>query len=236
MKSLVLCGALACAAAAIETPRFASGSISPSHSASRSLSMHVQFIPQPVQLTMNNVTLKFCLEQAYAMTEHQIFGPGWIKSARYDVAAALPDGRRNDEVWPAFQALLEERFKLSLRRESRMLPVYALTVSKGGSKLQPARDRSAKSKDPVLRGNASGTVDLENVTMKAFCHVLSRRMDRMVVDETGIAGAYDIALRYEQGRDRSGIAIFSAVQRQLGLKLEARNEPVETLTVKSAQR
>jgi uncharacterized protein (TIGR03435 family) len=99
-------------------PKFDSSSVTAGRSGSPGLSMHVQYVPQPITLTMQNVTLKFCLQQAYGLTEHQVSGPGWIRSRRYDVTATLAGGSQLDQVWPALQSLLDERFKLSLEHET----------------------------------------------------------------------------------------------------------------------
>jgi uncharacterized protein (TIGR03435 family) len=123
------------------------------------------------------------------------------------------------------------RFKLSLEHETKVLPVYVLTAAKSGPKLQPARDHATDARED-RRENASGVVHLDSATMKHFCEALSRRLDRIVVDETGIDGAYAFDLNYEGGRDRSGVAIFSAIQKELGLKLTPGHRPVETLLVK----
>jgi uncharacterized protein (TIGR03435 family) len=180
---------------------------------------------------MSNVTLKFCLQQAYGLTEHQVFGPGWIRNARYDVNATLPEGGQPEQVWPALQRVLDEHFKLSLRRETKVMPVYALTVAKGGPKLHPSEDHVEAGK-PKRDDSFTGTLNLRRVSMKEFCEDLSRRTDRLVVDETGISGEFDIALNYEA----SGLSMFNAVQRQLGLKLEPRSKLVDVLTVQSAKR
>jgi len=196
--------------------------------------MNIQYIPQPVHLTMSNVTLKFCLQQAYGLTEHQVFGPGWIKSARYDVNATLPEGGQPEQVWPALRAVLEEHFQLSLRRETKVMPIYALIVAKGGPKLQPAEERVTEAGKPKRDESFAGTLDLRRVSMKEFCGDLSSRTNRLVVDETGLGGKFDIALSYSN--DSSGLSMFNAVQRQLGLKLEPRSKLVEVLTVQSAKR
>jgi hypothetical protein len=111
MKTVLLCTALVCRASAWERPaaeraalekvRFDAVSGTPDHSESRRLSFKVHYVPGPVRLTMTNVTLQFALQQAYSVTEHQVFGPGWIKSARYDITATLPPAGQMDQVWPA---------------------------------------------------------------------------------------------------------------------------------------
>ena len=234
MKPIILCAAVVCLAS--ESPRFERNSVTPNHSGLLPFSMNIQYIPQPVHLTMSNVTLKFCLQQAYGLTEHQVFGPGWIKNARYDVNATLPEGGQPQQVRPALQAVLDEHFRLSPRRETKVMPIYALIVAKGGPKLHPSEDHVEKAGKSKADEGFSGTLDLRRVSMKEFCENLSRRTDRLVIDETGISGKFDIALNYQQSSDRSGLSMFNAVQRQLGLKLEPRSKLVDVLTVQSAKR
>jgi len=131
---------------------------------------------------------------------------------------------------------LEDRFKLVLQRETKVLPVYVLTAAAGGPTLHPAKDPGSKAPVEDRLEKVSGSLHLDKATMKEFCKALSRQMDRVVVNETEISGAFQFDLNFESGRDRSGVAIFSAVQKQLGLKLRPGNRPIETLTVKSAQR
>ena len=197
--------------------------------------MRVQFLPPPSRVTMNNVSLKFCIEQAYSMTEYQVFGPAWINSERYDISASLAPGDPPDNVWPAFRILLDERFHLTLHREEKVMPVYALVIASGGPKLTPAKDQGAPRDNPQFAEGSSGTLNMDRISMKQFCNVLTRRTDRHVVDATGIAGEFEIVLSY-QSRDRSNLSLFTALQRQLRLKLESRKELIDTLTVQNKKR
>jgi uncharacterized protein (TIGR03435 family) len=235
MKPLILCAVVVCLAGAVETPKFVSSSITPDRSDLMRLRCEVQYRPEPVRLTMNNVTLKFCLQQAYALTQHQVFGPGWIKSDRYDIAAQLPPDSPKEQVWLALQSLLDEHFKLSLRHETKVMRIYALTVAKGGHKLVPAKPARQKNSETASPEENGGTVNMDRVTMKQLCETLSRSMDRQVIDQTGITGEFEIHLKYP-GSSRTGLGIFTAMQRQLGLKLEPRNESVEILIVTNAKR
>ena len=90
----------------------------------------------PGRLTCTNVSLKKLIWESYSVKEYQVAGPDWISTEIYDIAATLPPGTTGDEVRLMIQTLLAERFKLTLRRETREMPVYALVVGKNGSKLQ----------------------------------------------------------------------------------------------------
>jgi len=140
-------------------------------------------------------------------------GPGWISSAHYTIDAKAEGPARQEMMrGPMLQALLEDRFKLKIHRENRVVPVYELTVANGGPKLQSHRDGScpgADSFDPET-GKASGQsfinmcgwlkigkdggADINGTSMANFCRVLSDRSDRDVIDKTGLTGMFDIHL------------------------------------------
>jgi len=102
--------------------------------------------PDPGQITYNNVTVKNVLINAYAVKGFQISGPGWLDSERYDIVAKLPRGATKAEFMVMLQNLLAERFKLTLHREKKDLPMYALLVGKNGPKLKESVD------DPAPKG------------------------------------------------------------------------------------
>jgi uncharacterized protein (TIGR03435 family) len=224
MRQIILFALLGCVAAAAEGPRFQTVSFTPNRSGSQAFTVKVQAKPDPVKLTMLNVSLHQCLQHAYSVKQYQVSGPAWVKSARYDIVATLPPGTAPDQVWPALQALLTERLQVSVRREQKELPTYALTVAKDGPKLQrPAG--SSISADP----NPTATVRLDHASLEKFSDELSRKTNRPVIDATGIPGTFDFDLRYSA-------SLSSALQRQLGLKLEKRKAPVDILIVDHAVR
>jgi len=96
--------------------------------------------PDPGQISYSNVTLKNVLTNAYGVKGFQISGPGWLDSERYDIVAKLPRGATKEQFMVMLQNLLAERFKLTLHREKRDLPMYALVVGKNGPKLKESVD------------------------------------------------------------------------------------------------
>ena len=223
---------LASIASGVERPRFDSGSVVPNKSGDLAYSFRLQSVPQPIQLKMHNVPLIFCLQQAYSLTAKQIFGPGWIKTARYDVAASMPSAESPEQVWTALQFFLGEHFQMTLERETKVMPVYALTVAKGGAKLRPSTGQTTETPEGPEMDMPSGRIRMNNATTGKLCESLSRRASRLVIDETGILGSFDFDLVYYGGE----VGLFSALQKQLGLRMEARSAPVEILTVKRAQK
>lgn len=184
-------------------------------------------------LRYSNVTLKEVIGEAYQVKQYQIAGgPGWLDSDRFDIAATIPAGAGR-EVPKMLQRLAAERFGLALHRETRELPVYVLQVGKKGSKLTPAKSATGISRD------SDGTRShlTAETTLAAFVDFLSQRLDRPVLDETGLTGAFEITLDWvSDSDDPVGPSIFTAVQEQLGLKLERRRAGVETLVIDHADK
>jgi len=144
-------------------------------------------------------------------------GPGWTKSERYTISAKAETGVGQDAMrGPMLRALLEDRFQLKVRREAREVPVYALTVAKGGVKLKPHEEGSCVKLDPTMQGlptkpfcgsaksirnGGSVTVQFREVSFEDFARNLGvnagpQLLDRPVIDKTGITGTYDIDLQF----------------------------------------
>ena len=210
-------------------------------------------------------------------------GPGWLKSDQFDIQAVIPAGtptytreQFRDGIGPELQLmirnLLADRFKMVTHQESREKAVYALTVAKNGSKLQPFEPDSCDSTPPqaplrpiqpgqkrrcshilgVLpatnRGGWKGNVTADGSTIAGFTDLLSLALDRPIIDRTGMSGLFDFSLDFSvegtrltqflipdanQSAAAAGSlpSIFTAVQDQLGLKLEATKGPVDTIVI-----
>jgi uncharacterized protein (TIGR03435 family) len=244
----------------------------------------------PGRVNCTGLSLKDMLIRAYNMKSYQISGPSWIESDRWDVMAKIPDGAPVEKVPEMWQSLVGERFHLVSRRESRELSIYALIVGKNGPKLTKAEENAgpvmltapdgskvglpqAQVSGSIAGGkpagggaivmDGSGKLQAKGTTLGGFSDMLSRMMDRPVVDMTNIDGRYDITLEVSMedligmkrmaagpmmmhtgGDGGSGgpapesnprASIFSAVT-QLGLKLDPRKSPLETLIVEKADR
>ena len=210
--------------------------------------------------TSINVQLKNLMQyQAFGLPEPRILGgPKWLDSERFDIEAkmddatvaqlkALPPEQRNQQMQSMFQQLLADRFQLKTHWETRELPVYALVVAnpKNGPTL-------TKAKDPLHSGTAGGNGMLQanSATLADIAQVMtqeaSSELGRVVIDKTGIEGKYDIRLKWTpdlgagSGPESSappptGPSIFTAVQEQLGLKLESTKGPVKVLVIDSVE-
>jgi len=193
----------------------------------------------PGHFAMRNVPLRFALEWAYDLKDYQIVGPEWIKAEeRYDMVATAPGPASEAQMKLMLQALLTERFQMKIRRETRELSVYALIPGKSAAKVK----RISSDDAPSLSGGQTGVL-FHNQPISRLTFLLSRRMDRPVLDMTGLDGSYDYTIDISglngfnpQSIADSGPSIFTAVQTDLGLKLESRKAPVEMLVIDSVSK
>jgi uncharacterized protein (TIGR03435 family) len=210
------------------------------------------------QLVVKNHTLKTLIEAAYNLSPKAICGgPPWIDSDHYDILAKSPgEVRPNlDEQMAMLRKLLADRFALTSDREPKELPIYALTVAKGGSKLKESTlspDASPEGLPPLLFSIAPPLVRLpgRGATMAEFASVFQRAaLDRPVIDQTGLFGRYDFDLEFMPDESQFGgmlgkpptdetakPGLFAAVQQQLGLRLEPTSGLVAVLVVDQAAR
>jgi hypothetical protein len=191
-------------------------------------------------LKVGNNSLKQLIAFAYDVRDFQVLsGPGWLDSARYDILAKadhedgpaefrdMNDAQQKtaaERTRERLRMLLAERFQLVIHRESKDVPVYALVVGKSGPKLEDSK---------------------EGISMRQLANMLSGHLRKPVLDRTGLAGKYkfrmswtpDLSARGPDGpgnanlADSAGPSIFTAVQEQLGLRLESTKGPVEIIIV-----
>lgn len=184
--------------------------------------------------------------------------PDWDRSERFAVDAKAPEGTRVEMMaGPMLRALLEDRFKLTVHREVRQVPVYALSFGKESSELRhtkeggcvpldPSHPPQNASDGPHICGNRSrrqspdGTYSFDFYGMRPaeICRFIERVVDRPVIDKTGLAGRFDFHLLFSVEDRYSSLApdIFSAVKAQLGLKLASQRGPVEFLVIDHVER
>lgn len=198
-----------------------------------------------------NTTLRDLITFAYGVHARQIVGaPDWTESERYDLTAQ-PDGEGmpNDRQWRRMvQKLLADRFALTFHRETREMPAYVITVAGGGPKL--ARSGGDPNGLPGLFFKGLGVLPAINATIGDFAGVLQAVvLDRPVVDRTGLTGRFDFTLQWTpdetQFGGRGGQAaaqagpnappgLFTAMQEQLGLRMESARTQVEALVIDRA--
>jgi uncharacterized protein (TIGR03435 family) len=141
MKAASLSVLACCAVFAQTTPSFEVASIKPADPQPQGM-IRVGMGGDAGRVTYSNVTLKNVLTRAYGVKPHQISGPDWLDSQRFDITAKLPEGATKEQIPAMLQNLLAERFKMTIHKESREQPVYALVVGKNGPKLTKAGENS----------------------------------------------------------------------------------------------
>jgi uncharacterized protein (TIGR03435 family) len=222
--------------------------------------------PDPGRINYHGVTLKMLLARAYKVKPGQISGPSWLGSERYTIQAKLSPETNTDQLRLILQKLLTERFQITLHIEVKETPVYRLKVAKNGPKLKPAEALAHYENDEEMRqasrkgaeanlakmtaameANARNgirtptrSIGFARATMERFAEGLSSHLDRPVKDMTQLEGEYHFELEWTPDNgmrdDTSGVSIFTAIQEQLGLKLEAGNEPIELLVIDKAEK
>jgi uncharacterized protein (TIGR03435 family) len=194
----------------------------------------------------SNVALKSIIANAYQVRIFQIEGdPAWLTTERFDIIARGKEGTP-DQMRPAMlRTLLAERFKLAAHFETREQQVYALVLLRSDGRLGPNLKPSAPDSKPggpfTSVGNGIARVDGKAVTMDDLALVLaSSNFRQMVINRTALNGRFDLDLRFTP--ESSSVAapefpsIFTAVQEQLGLKLQSERAPVPVLVIDSVQR
>jgi len=215
----------------------------------------MQFTPDGVRI--ENASLLMMIRAAYGLfnsLDDKFLGvPGWAKTERFDVEARVSPADVDEykkltveQRQQMMQTLLAGRFALRAHRETKEQPVYLLVVGKNGSKLaeaKPGEDESMKRSRDQLKGTG--------VVMSQVVSVLTQTAGRTVIDKTGLAGRYDFSMHWmpdEEGVPMQKVAdsaqpanealpessepsIFTAVQEQLGLRLEPGKGPVECLVI-----
>lgn len=179
--------------------------------------------------TIRGVTLDGLVEQAYRVPYEQISGTEKLGSERYDVIAKAEPGvpLTIENLAPRMQRLLAERFKLAVHKESKVFEGYALVAARVGPKLTP-----------TAGGEAAGSIfpdglRLMSVTLSDFAISLRSLAGRPVMDRTGIQGRYDFTLRFRRLDDPDSTlpSFATALEEQLGLKLEPAKVPLDLVVI-----
>jgi uncharacterized protein (TIGR03435 family) len=184
------------------------------------------------RVTVEGATLRQIIVQAYVVQRVLVLGgPAWYDSDQYDVVAKTsnPDATR-EEARAMLETLLADRFKLAVHREKKELTIYSLSVAKNGPKFHEAKPDEAAG----VQGGGAGELVFQNQPIVTLVNTLANILDLPVQDMTDLKGRYNFTLDWT--RDPTGASLFTAVQEQLGLKLEARKSPVEVLMVDHAER
>jgi uncharacterized protein (TIGR03435 family) len=196
----------------------------------------------PDGLTYTNVTVMDCLTAAFGLDHYQVVGPDWITRDRFMIAARTGTPSAPAHAMLMLQSLLVERFDLTLRREKRDLPVYALRVGPDGPRLRTVEERGGVV--PAPGGMTFQGMTMAELTREFLSHLPS--LDRPVIDETGLEGRFQFTLRvFDPGAAPAdlkpavlagGPELFIHALEQVGLTLARERRSAEVLIVDRARR
>jgi uncharacterized protein (TIGR03435 family) len=223
-------------------------SVRPHDPANKTFVVHM---PAAGHFTAEGAPVNLLVMLAYGVQESQIVGgPGWFVIEKWDIDAKCDDERHSaEETKRMLQRLLEERFSLKIHREAQQRPVYIIRVAKGGPKFKPSEKNATN-----IRSGAR-SISLERGSIAGMTVLLATAVGRPVVDHTELTGLYDLSVIWDDAPVRDGGvpgtkgsdtqespandehgSIFTAVQEQLGLRLEPAREAVEVVVVDGVQR
>jgi len=196
-----------------------------------------------------NVSVKQLIMQSYRLQDFQVIGgPDWVNTAAFDIQARAAEGavpkptgpvdvNKPDTLALMVQSLLEERFQLKVRHESREMSVYILSVGKDGAKLKAPGTESGSTNTNVSNGKTH--VVGKGSPVGTLAQIIARQLRRPVIDKTNLTGPFDFELDWVNSNaptDEVGPSVFTALQEQVGLKLESSKAPVEVLVIESVQK
>lgn len=204
-----------------------------------------RFTPAGNRVSFTAVDLCGLLRMAFDVTDYQIVAPAWITeidpSVWFQIDARAREGQSLtlDQARAMLRSMLEDRFKLTYHWDKRPARVYALSVSPQGHKLSDLEPPCKKPDVPVVFTTADGMTMCMSIGQLMVD--LRRRVDRPIIDRTGLTGRYAIASRWS-GRepwtpaDSSDASVFTAVRERFGLRLDPANEPVDALIIDHIER
>jgi uncharacterized protein (TIGR03435 family) len=213
-----------------QAPAFEAATIKPSKDAPGHSGSH----SRPGMIVLTGQTLKGLICSAYQVKDFQVSGgPKWLEQDRFDVNAKAEGAANGEQIQQMLQTLLADRFQLAVHREQKIAPAYALVLAKSGLKIKPVEGADGSNSH-----GGKGELTVTGMTMADLANYLSKRVGTVVADLTGTAGAFNFKLEWstEGNMDDSQAALFSALQSELGVKVESRKLPVDLIVVDKAER
>ncbi len=221
-------------------PSFAVAAIKPHDPNSR----RQGFDAQGERFTVRNQTVAGLMQFAYAIYWRQIVdAPDWVFHERYDIEGKTdiegePNLRQQQEM---LQKLLANRFGLKFHRDKREFSVYAIRIAKGGPKLTAAANPDAQPDQDATGNGTELTQIYTSSSMAHFAMGMQFFLDRPIVDQTELTGLYDFKLRYTPDESHTADpnappGIFTAIQQELGLKLEATKAFIDAFVIDHADK
>lgn len=209
-------------------------------------------------ITVTNNTLTDIVRNVWNVNRLQIVGgPSWINDDRFDIVAKPPANSTREEITAMLKTMLAERFNLVVHMEMRPMPVYALVLARPDGKLGPTIRPSLAKCEPVLPGpgvtrppppppldgvtlpacgtnTGPGILRAAGIELSAFTRNMAGGAGRLIIDKTGLTGTFDMVLKFNPDPNDTTSdqpSLFTAMQEQLGLKLDAQTAPAEVLVI-----
>lgn len=223
-------------------PSYEVATIKPSDPDNRSQGFHTN----GRRIFIENETMNSLISFAYGVHDKQIVNaPAWFASQRFDIQGTAdepgqPGMKQQQEM---LRKLLEERFKLKLHHDQREMSRYTIVVAKGGAKLAATKTGPEQELPDQTGSNSATQADwrFTNNSMEDFAQFLQYALDRPVVDQTGLQGKFDFHLKWTKDGAQTAEAdappgFFTAIQEQIGLKVEPSRGAVDALVVDSVEK
>jgi uncharacterized protein (TIGR03435 family) len=247
---------LLCAQTAAELPSFEVAEVRVNKAANANGSFKMR---PGGQVAIRHASMKELIQGAWNLEDYAILGgPSWIDSEYYDVVAKAPPNSSMHEMEMMLQRLLAERFRLAIHREPKVMPVYAMVAAKGGLKIKEAPAGIAEGGCINTRTTGVLRRECKNTSLNDLASLLpgwaGGYIKIPVIDKTGLNGGYDFTLAWtgrgvlnggntngekvgdDDGSGGNGLTVFEALEKQLGLKLESRKEPVTVTVIDRVER
>jgi uncharacterized protein (TIGR03435 family) len=197
----------------------------------------------PTSVTMRSVTLKGAIAWSWSVMDNEVQGPGWLESDYYDVIAKTSAPHTEDELRRMFQAVLGERFGVSVHRERKVMQAYVLTVDKTGLKMT---ETAAEGDSVIEQQPKRMALALQRTSMPEIATLLSRVLQTPVVDATNLRGRYDAVFdmsKYAEDMhpaegapiDMAGV-ITTALREEIGLRMEPKKTAIDIVVVDHAEK
>jgi uncharacterized protein (TIGR03435 family) len=206
----------------------------------------VQFVYPGGRFNAKATSIKYLIEWAYDIQPAQHSdGPSWLDTDRYDIVAKAEGNATEDQMRRLVQALLEDRFKLKVRREQRKLPVYVIAAGKTPPKLYPPKEGETHAIKVGPRMGPDGKpqsvhVEATRFSLAQLTNVFSRQLGRPIVNQTGLTGEYDFTLDLmtdeHQPNPLDPSLLITAMKEQLGLALKAENALTDFLVIEGIEK
>lgn len=192
------------------------------------------------RIAVTNKPLRDIIRQAYGANDIEVIGgPNWMDGERWDIAATAGADNADAPLELMVRTLLIDRFTLRAHVEQRERPIYALVLARADRRLGPRIHPSACKSDDLdcartsgnTSGIKSGTIGGVGRSMTDIGQALSRYVERRVLDRTELKERYDFEVTWSED-----VSIFTAIQEQLGLKVDAQRAPIDVVVIDSVER